>query len=297
LSFAHDASSYAVEYAEQICRSRRQSSISFQPALTAIAPDWYGLSMLIDAHSHLDKYGRDLEAALAEIEQHRILTWTVSMDVPSYERNLEIAARCDLVLPTFGVHPKRAPEYTDRLGELDPWIERSPALGEIGLDFHWVVDASEYPAQKKVLEYFLAAAREQKKLVNLHTKGAETETLDLLARYDVRRAIVHWYSGPLDILRALVETGAYFTFGVELQTSRKIRQIARAVPLDRILTETDNPGGLKWLSGTAGMPSAVLKVIDAIAVERRAAPDAIAQTIEENFRRLLQDDPGLNRFS
>jgi TatD DNase family protein len=253
--------------------------------------------MLIDAHAHLDKYGEDLPAALAEIEKQRIFTWAVSMDIPSYRRNLEIEAMCSLALSTFGVHPKRAPEYADRLEELSPWIERSPALGEIGLDFHWVADSSEYPAQKKVLEYFLAAAKEQKKIVNLHTKGAEKEILDLLERYEVRRAIVHWYSGPLDILRALVDYGAYFTVGVEMLILEKIREIARAVPLDRMLTETDNPGGLKWLSGTAGMPSAILKVIDEIAAVKRATPDAIAQTIEENFRRLLQDDPWLSRFS
>src|SRR5256885_11202887 len=63
------------------------------------------------------------------------------------------------------------------------WIERSSALGEIGLDFHWVKERGHYPAQKKVLEYFLAAAREQRKVVNLHTKGGERETLDLLERY------------------------------------------------------------------------------------------------------------------
>jgi TatD DNase family protein len=252
--------------------------------------------MLIDAHAHLDKYGEELDAVLDEIERHRILTWAVSMDLPAYRRNLEIAARSALVLPTFGVHPKRAPEYTDRLREIDPWIERSPALGEIGLDFHWVEDASEYPAQKKVLEYFLAAAREQKKIVNLHTKGAERELLELLERYEIPRAIVHWYSGPLDILRALADYGAYFTLGVELLSSEAIRQIARAVPLDRILTETDNPGGLEWLTGTAGMPAIVQKVVEQIAIVKDSPPQAIADAIEENFRRLIQDDGRLSQW-
>jgi TatD DNase family protein len=252
--------------------------------------------MLIDAHSHLDKYGEDLPAALAEIERQRILTWAVSMDLPSYRRNLEIAARCDLVLPTFGVHPRRAPEYADRLSELDPWIARSPALGEIGLDFHWVEDPAEYPAQRKVLVYFLVAAREQKKLVNLHTKGAEKEILDLLERYDIPRPIVHWYSGPLDVLGALVDYGAYFTFGVELLGSERIREIARAVPLDRTLTETDNPGGLKWLTGEAGMPSIVQKVVEQIAIVRAAPPRAIADAMEENFRRLIQGDRRLSQW-
>ena len=121
--------------------------------------------MLIDAHAHLDKYGEELQAALEEIERQRIFTWAVSMDLPSYRRNLEIGEMSELVLPTFGVHPRRAPEYAGRLEDLNPWIERSPAIGEIGLDFHWIEDSSQYAAQRKVFEYFLAAAREQNKIV------------------------------------------------------------------------------------------------------------------------------------
>ncbi len=249
--------------------------------------------MLIDAHAHLDKYGEYLAAALEEIEQHRMFTWAVSMDLPSYRRNLEIATRCGLVLPTFGIHPRRAPDYASRLAELSPWIEQSPAIGEIGLDFHWVGDSSQYPAQRKVCEYFLAAAREQKKIVNLHIKGAEKEVLDLLERYDIARAIVHWYSGPLDILRALADYGAYFTLGVEILTSEEIRHIARAVPLDRILTETDNPGGLKWLNGTLGTPKIILEVIDQIAAVKQETARAIVRAVEENFCRLAGNDPWL----
>ena len=96
--------------------------------------------MLIDAHAHLDKYEEALQAALAEIEQQRIFTISSSMDLPSYHRNLEVAERCNWVLPTFGIHPWNALTYADRLSELNSLIERSPILGEIGLDFHWIED-------------------------------------------------------------------------------------------------------------------------------------------------------------
>src|SRR5262249_16279075 len=135
--------------------------------------------MLIDAHVHIDKYGPDLDEALQEIRTRHIFTIAVAMGVPSYKNNLEIGDRGELGVPTFGMHARRAPEYVDRLSDLGSLIEQSPAIGEIGLDFHWVKDSSQYPAQVKVLEYFLAAAREQKKMVNLHTKGAEKKILDL----------------------------------------------------------------------------------------------------------------------
>jgi len=156
-----------------------------------------------------------------------------------------------------------------------------------------VKDPSQYPPQRKVLEYFLAAAREQKKIVNLHTKGAEKEILNLLERYDIKRPIIHWYSGPLDIFRSLVDYGAYFTVGVEVFSSENIQAIAREVPEGQLLTETDNPGGLKWLRGVIGLPVVIEKVVQVIAALRQSTTEAIERTVYENFTRLIEDDPWL----
>jgi TatD DNase family protein len=249
--------------------------------------------MLIDAHVHLDKYGDLLDQALKEIEGERIFTFATAMDLPSYRELQQIGRRSALVLPTFGIHPRRAPQYADGLSELSPYIETSPAIGEIGLDFHWVKNSSEYPAQLKVLEYFFAAAREQKKIVNLHTKGGERQILELLERYDVTRPIIHWYSGPLDILRALVQFGAYFTIGVELRYSETIQAIAREIPDRLLLTETDNPGGLKWLKGVVGMPSEIQRVVNELARIRSSTPASISRMVHANFLELIRDDPWL----
>jgi TatD DNase family protein len=252
--------------------------------------------MLIDAHVHLDRYGDLLDQALKEIEENRIFTVATAMDAPSYFALQEIARRSDLVLPTFGIHPRRAAEYANRLPEVSRLIESSPAIGEIGLDFHWVKDTSTYPAQKKVLEYFIAAAREQKKFVNLHTKAGEKEILGLLEKYDVKRAIIHWYSGPMEILRAMIDFGCYFTIGVEVQFSDYIKSIAKTVPEHLLLTETDNPGALKWLkkNDEVGMPTAIKKVVEAIAKLRQSTPEEIESLVQTNFLRLIAEDPWLS---
>src|SRR6266513_2475265 len=114
--------------------------------------------MLIDAHVHLDKYGDRLDDALKEIETEQIFTVATAMDVPSYLELQRIAERSELVLPTFGIHPRRAAEYADR------------------------------------------------------------------------RAIIHWYSGPMDILKAMIDYGCYFTVGVEMLYSDYIRAIAKEIP-------------------------------------------------------------------
>jgi TatD DNase family protein len=253
--------------------------------------------MLIDAHSHLDRYDlvdeRALDSALAEITQHRIFTVSNSMDLSSYRRNLEISETCDLVLPAFGVHPWNAPENVDRLQDLGEAIERSSIIGEIGLDHYFVEDASTYPDQRRVFEYFLGAAREQGKIVNLHTKGAEEEVLRLLDRYHILRAIVHWYSGPLDIFREMIARRVYFTVGIEVLHSEHVQTIAREIPSGQLLTETDNPGGPKGFIGGPGKPVLVKDVVRGIAEARKTTLEAVVQTVQANLAELIRDDPWL----
>jgi TatD DNase family protein len=253
--------------------------------------------MLIDAHAHVDMYVDPvdrLDDALDEIEAHGILTVANALDLPTYRRSVEIAGDCDLVVPIFGVHPWRAPQYAGRLDDLRQPAARSAMLGEVGLDHGFVEDESQYPAQREVLEFFLAAARDQDKVVHLHTKGAEAEVLDLLKEYEVRRAIVHWYSGPLDVLRAFVARGTYMTVGVEVGHSDHIQAIAREVPLDLLLTETDNPGGPRNLIGAWGMPSLICEVVRDLAAVRGMREDALVEAVQANFLRLIEDDPRLS---
>jgi len=249
--------------------------------------------MLIDAHAHLDRYEDKLDSALKEINQNKIFTLSNSMDIPSYRRNLEIAERCKFTLPCFGVHPWNAPEYVNHLEDLRNFIEQSPLLGEIGLDYHSTEDIDQFPAQHKVFEFFLSAAKEQKKIVNLHTRGAEKEVLQLLKEFDIHRAIVHWYSGPLDIFQELLARGLYFTIGAEVLYSSHIKTIAQKLPEEQLLTETDNTGGQKWLTGRSGMPLLIKDVVQAIAKLRKTTDQVIIQTVQTNFIRLIQDDSWL----
>jgi len=250
--------------------------------------------MLIDAHAHLDLYEAELDAALQQIALHRIFTISNSLDLASYERNLTIATSCPNALPIFGVHPWHASASAEHLPGLRKAIEQSPMLGEIGLDYYFVKDAAEFPRQRKVFEYLLGAAREQGKIVHLHTKGAEADVLSLLDRFGIGRAVVHWYSGPLDILHKLVARGAYFTIGIEVRYSEHIQTIARAIPAERLLTETDNPGGARSHIDGPGMPALVLAVVDGLAEARKTTPTAIEQLVQANLLRLLCDDPWLS---
>jgi TatD DNase family protein len=116
----------------------------------------------------------------------------------------------------------------------------------------------------------------------------------LLNRYDIQRAIVHWYSGPLDVFHELVARGTYFTIGVEVLYSEHIQTIARELPAEQLLTETDNPGGPKGFIGSLGMPLLIRDVVRALAGLRKTTAPAIVQTVHANFTRLIRDDPWLS---
>jgi TatD DNase family protein len=250
-------------------------------------------SMLIDAHTHLDHYEECLDSALEEIERHRILSVSTAMGIPGYKKTQDIGRKCVYVIPCFGIHPWNAHEYADRLDELAPYIQESPLLGEIGLDFHFVKETARYPRQEKVLRYFLRSAQDQKKSVNLHTKGAEREILALLEEFRIPPFILHWYSGPLELVEGYLEAGAFFTVGVAVLNSPHIARIVQRIPKERLLTETDNPGALQWQSRMTGMSAVLIRVVHKLAEIRQSSCEELIHQVGMNFLNLIGSDHDL----
>ncbi len=250
--------------------------------------------MLIDAHCHFESYSeQELPSALKETFDNNILTLSTSMDPEGYSRTKKISRNNPLILPCFGIHPWNAPKYVDSLKNYRAQIKESPLLGEIGLDFHFVKDAALYPSQHKVLEYFLNEAKIQKKLVNLHTKGAETDILEYLRRFQLDRFIIHWYSGPLNLVGQFLELGAYFTIGVAILNTNHIQKLASILPAERLLTETDNPGALEWQTQARGMPSIIKQVVQELARLRSLERAEMESQVQNNFMRLISQDSNL----
>jgi len=244
--------------------------------------------MLIDAHTHLDEYieyenGRELERkALEEIESNKILSLTNSMDVPSYIKNLEIARASDFIVPSFGVHPNKAHIYAERMDELEEYIYDCKMIGETGMDFFWAKKES-FAYQAPLFEYFLQNARQQNKIINVHTKGAEGDVINLLDKHRAKRVIIHWYSGPRWEFNELVKRGCYFTVGVQVKYSDLMRDIARAIPKDRLLLETDNPSGEEWLSKNIGMPNIIRDVYEEVAKIKKMSFPELELAAYENY--------------
>ncbi|MGE4542937.1 MAG: TatD family hydrolase [Pedobacter sp.] len=240
--------------------------------------------MLVDAHAHIDWYTDALNEALEQIERHRIVTMAVAMDVPAYLKTKEIAKSCSYIIPTFGIHPWEAARYTDRLSELDDYLRETPVIGEAGLDFRYVKDESLYPGQVTVFEYQCAWAQRLSKPMNLHTRGAEVEVLEMLRRYQIVTPIIHWYGGPVELIEAYLAEGGYFTVGVDVLNPRIAHNIAEVLPLDRILLETDNPEGYLWQAKEIGMPDLLLKIMQKLAEIKQMSVAELEGKLWQNWQ-------------
>jgi len=245
--------------------------------------------MLVDAHAHVDKYADVLTEAIRQINQHRILTVGVSMDVQSYLRTVEVSKSCSYIIPTFGIHPWEAHRYWKNLNQIDEYLERTPLIGEAGLDFHWIEDKKLYRAQITVFEYLCSWSQSRAMPMNLHTKGAEQEVLKTLREFKLDKTIIHWYSGPFDLIDSYLAIGSYFTIGVEILSSSTIQQIAEIIPLDRILLETDNPGRYEWLNKQMGMPLLLLEVLAKVSRVKGIDPISLEEQVGQNWATLTKD--------
>ena len=251
--------------------------------------------MLIDAHAHIHEYTDSLTEAIHQINQHRILTVAVSMDVPSYLRTVEIARSCTYLIPTFGIHPWEAQRYKENLYELDGYLKQTPLIGEAGLDFHWIEDKKLYPAQMTVFEYECSWSQRLSKPMNLHTKGAEREVLKMLKRFNISKSIIHWYSGPVSVIESYLAIGCYFTLGVEILISGIIQKIAEVIPTDRILLETDNPGGYEWLTKEIGMPAVLLGVLAKVSEIKRMGANELESKLSQNWADFIRGNQQIDR--
>jgi TatD DNase family protein len=196
---------------------------------------------VIDTHVHLDQIHNPDEAILEARKAGLSGIVAVGMDRTSNEKILGMAERYPgVVFPAIGYHPANITisGIRDNLDFLEKHIEEAVAIGEIGLDFK-IALAREI--QQGVFEEILGLAWKKKKPVIVHARLSHEECFEFVRKHNLKKAIFHWYSGPLDILKELLLMGYYISATPALIYSPKHREAITAAPLKQILIETDSP--------------------------------------------------------
>src|SRR4051794_35182095 len=253
--------------------------------------------MLVDSHCHLDfpDFASELDAVVARAEVAgvgRIVT--ISTRVRRHAQVLAIAERFPSVTCSVGTHPHHAHEELDITA--DDLIARAQhpkvvAIGEAGLDYHY--DNSPRDAQEQGFRAHVAAARATQLPLVIHSREADDDMARILEEETGQGpfpAVLHCFTGGPDLARRALALGHYISFTgiVTFKNSAALRAIAKDVPADRFLVETDAPylAPLPY-RGKRNEPSYVAEVAKVLAEVRGVSFEEIARQTTENFFKLF----------
>ena len=254
--------------------------------------------MYIDSHCHLDRvdltpyagsFSAMVEATRRAAVSHMLC---VSIDLESYPAMLAMVAAYDDISVSVGVHPcdhdRQEPTVDDLVA-----LARHPrnvAIGETGLDYFRPQGNLEW--QRDRFRTHIRAARESAKPLIIHTREAREDTLRILREEHAREVggVMHCFTETWEMAEAAMELGFLISFSgiVTFKNAADLREVARRVPLDQILIETDSP----YLApvpfrGKPNEPRHVVRVAEAIAELKGMDVEELARVTSDNFRRLF----------
>lgn len=255
--------------------------------------------MLVDSHCHLDRvdltpYQGDFAGLLKSAEESGVSHMLcVSIDLESYPQMLSLVEPYRQVSVSVGVHPcdqdRREPSVQE-LVELATH-PRNVAIGETGLDYFRA--EGDLAWQRERFRTHIRAAREAHKPLIIHTREARQDTIDILREEQAAEVggVMHCFTETWEMARDALDLGFYISFSgiVTFRNAEDLREVARKVPLDRLLIETDSP----YLApvphrGKPNEPRHVFHVADTVAGLRGISVDRLSQQTSDNFFALFK---------
>ena len=252
--------------------------------------------MLIDSHVHLDdrRYNNDRDRIIKGLKNDGVeLVINIGADLKTSIASVSLAEKYDNVYAAVGVHPHSAKEVDDSTLEILKSFasrEKVIAIGEIGLDFHY--DNSPRDVQRKWFKKQLDLAKEVDLPVVIHSRSATQETFDIIkeAQDGKLRGVLHCYSDSVEIALEYLKLGFYISLAgpVTFNNARVLKEVAKIVPLDRLLIETDSP----YLTpdpnrGKRNEPAYVRYVAAEIAELRGISCDELIKATNKNTKELF----------
>jgi TatD DNase family protein len=250
--------------------------------------------MLIDTHVHLntDKFKDNLHEVIKRAQDNDVnMMIVVGFDQKTNKRAIHIAERHSFIYATVGYHPTDAKNITDNDFEyLETLLqhEKVVGVGECGLDFYW--DKEHKEDQIRVFQKQIELSQKYNKPLIIHMRDASEATYEVLAQYKNLQGIMHCYSGSAEMALRFIDLGLHISLGgpVTFKNGHKPKEVAKQVPLDKLLVETDSP----YLSphpfrGKTNEPMRVKLVAEEIAKVRNISYEEVSDATTNNALKLF----------
>jgi len=249
---------------------------------------------MIDVHCHLTYPGLD------EIKEKIIEDAKKTMDdiiTCGYPEDREKALLISeqnkgFIYVTLGLHPIQIIKMTNK--EIDHYrdfiIENKDkivAIGEVGLDYHWIKEENKNKRIKEVFIDFLDLAKELKLPVVLHLRKAEQDGFNIVANRDMKKVLFHYFSGSMTLAKEVIDEGYYMSLGTLLMRSKNTKKIAKKFSLDRLFTETDSPFNSPE-QGKSNTPQNVKIVIEKMSELRNQPFEEIDKITTKNAKKFFK---------
>jgi TatD DNase family protein len=252
---------------------------------------------LVDSHCHLDfpEFEGKLDEIRKEMQTNGVThALCISVELAGFPKVLALAERHDNFFASIGVHPDHEGEPVDaaRLVELARH-PRVVAIGETGLDYHRLSGDLEW--QRERFRAHIRAARKSGKPLVIHTRDAAEDTLRIMREEGAGEigGVMHCFTETQEVADAALALGFHISFSgiVTFKNAVQLKEVARAIPLERMLVETDAP----YLApvphrGKTNRPGLVRHVAEEVARLRGVTLEAIADATSRNFFRLFVPD-------
>lgn len=254
--------------------------------------------MIFESHAHYDdkQFDPDREELLSSMEEHGIeRVINVGSDFASCKRTLELTEQYAFVYGALGIHPS---DIADLNEETYEWLRENArlpkvvAIGEIGLDYYWEKDAEVQSRQRYWFCRQMELARELSLPVIIHSRDAAEDTMSLMKGIHAEQipGVIHCFSYSPELAQEYVKMGYYIGIGgvVTFKNSKKLKETAESIPLERILLETDCP----YLApepnrGKRNSSLNLPYVAKEIAALRGITEEEVIETTRENALRLF----------
>ena len=254
--------------------------------------------MLFDTHAHMDDraYDTDREALLAALPEQGIgLLMNPGCSLESSRNAAALAETYSYIYAAVGSHPDAADEVNDQVLEeyrrLCKLNHKIKAIGEIGLDYHY--EDIPRQLQQKAFVAQMELAQELDLPVIVHERDAHEDGMAIIRQFPRVRGVFHCYSGSAEMARQLTDLGWYigFTGVLTFKNARRAIEAAQAIPLERIVIETDCPYmSPEPFRGRRNDPSRVCYMADKLAEIRGITPEEARRITFENGKRLYGID-------